>query len=435
MTFSIPSSRSEIKNNMITSVQAAAPELNPFLKGSQIEILITAFSGQLFEIYKQMKLLLNEIPPITASLEFLEMWGLLKGITRNPASKSTGFITVEGTTGVVIPASTEFNSQDGNAYTNQIESTVSTVTQNITITRIGSTATATTPSPHQLASNINVTISGATQAQYNGTFQIIVISNNKFTFQVVGLPATPATGSISYTTEIAVVFIQSQESGESTNQGNGIAINVTNPITNLSNTGYVQFGQLAGGTDEETDDELRARVVDAFQNPIALFNIAAIDQQAKRVPGVTKVFVKPTTPEPGQVTVYFIRGNDDNIIPTGTEITEVKNKIFEIAPVNLSFNDIIVLAPTPITVNFSFTSITPNTSTMRQSIIQNLKEFFNRTPDVGQNLSLASISAAIINTVDLATGDVLEAFSLSTPNSDISVSTGEFPVLGIVNFA
>lgn len=65
------------------------------------------------------------------------------------------------------------------------------------ITRSGSTATATTPTAHGM-SNRQIAIFGADQAAYNGLVNITVTGANTFTYAVVGTPATPATGTILY---------------------------------------------------------------------------------------------------------------------------------------------------------------------------------------------------------------------------------------------
>lgn len=62
------------------------------------------------------------------------------------------------------------------------------------ITRSGSTATVSL-TKHNLADGDTVTISGATQAEYNITAVITYIGLNTFSYQVSGTPATPATGS------------------------------------------------------------------------------------------------------------------------------------------------------------------------------------------------------------------------------------------------
>jgi hypothetical protein len=68
-----------------------------------------------------------------------------------------------------------------------------------TITRSGSTAKVTTLAAHGLNDGDPATIAGAGQGEYNGTFQISYVSPTVFTFEVSGLPVSPATGTITVT--------------------------------------------------------------------------------------------------------------------------------------------------------------------------------------------------------------------------------------------
>lgn len=65
-----------------------------------------------------------------------------------------------------------------------------------TITRSGTTATVTTGSAHDFSDGDPVKVSGASQSDYNGTFQISYISTTSFSIEVSNSPATPATGTI-----------------------------------------------------------------------------------------------------------------------------------------------------------------------------------------------------------------------------------------------
>jgi hypothetical protein len=64
------------------------------------------------------------------------------------------------------------------------------------ITRSGTTATATTATAHGFTTGQKVVISGATQTDYNGAFTVTVTSTTAFTYTVANSPATPATGTI-----------------------------------------------------------------------------------------------------------------------------------------------------------------------------------------------------------------------------------------------
>lgn len=66
------------------------------------------------------------------------------------------------------------------------------------ITRTLQVATVTTEVAHGLATGDQVIISGAAQTEYNGTFTITVTGASTFTYTVTGSPATPATGTITY---------------------------------------------------------------------------------------------------------------------------------------------------------------------------------------------------------------------------------------------
>lgn len=67
------------------------------------------------------------------------------------------------------------------------------------ITLSGTTATVTTSGAHGINDGEPVTIAGANQSGYNGTFQAYVSSTTVFTIQVSGSPVTPATGTITAT--------------------------------------------------------------------------------------------------------------------------------------------------------------------------------------------------------------------------------------------
>lgn len=66
------------------------------------------------------------------------------------------------------------------------------------ITSSSTTATVTTTANHGLSDGNYVTISGATQTEYNGSYQITVTAATTFTYTFAGSATTPATGTILY---------------------------------------------------------------------------------------------------------------------------------------------------------------------------------------------------------------------------------------------
>lgn len=71
------------------------------------------------------------------------------------------------------------------------------------LTSSGTTATA-TKTAHGFLSNQFVTIVGATQAPYNGTYQITVTGANTFTYVFAGSGTSPATGTITAQTSVVI---------------------------------------------------------------------------------------------------------------------------------------------------------------------------------------------------------------------------------------
>jgi hypothetical protein len=77
--------------------------------------------------------------------------------------------------------------------------TTSTAQTISTITHVTTTATLTTAAPHNLITGNRVTISGASPAQYNGTYVITVTGASTFTYVMASSPASNATTVGSYT--------------------------------------------------------------------------------------------------------------------------------------------------------------------------------------------------------------------------------------------
>lgn len=64
------------------------------------------------------------------------------------------------------------------------------------ITSDGNTATVITADPHGYISGADITLSGASQTEYNGRFNITRIDDRTFTYQFAGSATTPATGTL-----------------------------------------------------------------------------------------------------------------------------------------------------------------------------------------------------------------------------------------------
>jgi len=437
MAIQVPENRKEVSDRIKTDVQNNLPQSNPFLKNSWIAALIQGFAGRIYDIYYQIKkLLFPNLFINTATLtETIERWADIYGIVRNSATQAEGNITATGIASTVIPDNTEFQSTDGIVLKTQGSVTITAQSISISsLTRVGTTVTATSASNHPLATGVSVTISGAVETDYNGTFEIVVNGLNTFTYEITATPTSPATGTILAGFTIADLSVKTDDFGQSANLLNGDTVTVTTPIVGMTSEAVVQYGEVGGGTDIETDASLQDRVLFKIQNPTSHFNSASITLKAKEVSGVTNVWIFEATPSAGKVEIYFARYNDVDPIPSGAEVTEVKNKILEIKPAHTPDSYVIVQAPTAVTVDFTFTALSPNTTSMQNSINTSLQQFFREEVNVGENITQDKYRSAIQNTIDNETGEKVTSFTLSTPTTDISITGGQLGILGTVTF-
>lgn len=390
----------------------------------------------------------KQLFPQTATSEFLDLWGGYEDLARKAESSSLGVASLPGTNGTVIPFGTTFKAGTGIIYQSTLAATITDISQSITtLTRSGSTVTATTPADHSLATGIEITVSGANEPEYNETdATVTVVARNQFTYQISGAPATPATGTISYSTTLASVSVEAQSTGLTTNLDSGASLALETAISGADDSALVQFDGLTGGASEETDDEYRSRILLSRSIIEGVFTPDQVKLAALSVAGNTRVFVKTptlsvcpgggTAPTPGQTGVFVLRDNDPSIIPSQSILDQTKQAVVDdgALPANTSEVDVFVEAPTLVDTDFDLTSLSPDTPTMRTAVEDQLVAFFEDTVEFEQNVTEASYLGAIQATQDLQTGDFIVSFSLSAPSGDIIVSAGEIATIGDVTF-
>ena len=431
----LPQKSKDVFDRMSTDFQNNLSESNPFLRGSFLNSLIKATSLSIFDWYQALKQQITNLFPGTAQGDGADVWGQIQGITRIVATSSDGGITIGGLSGSVIPQNALFNGTNGIAYKVQNSVSISNTTNPVTaISKVGVNITVDLQDIHNLSNNIQVSISGADVTEYNGNFDIIITANNSFTYVISSDQPLPNIASMVVIYTTSSIEVVSETFGKDTNLELGDTLNIQTPIAGVNSIAGVQFLGLTGGADDESDDSFRTRYLNAFKNPRTSLNIADIKARCFDVPGVTRVWVEEITPGIGQVTTYFVRDDDADILPSAGEIQNVKNSILLSKPAFISDDDIIVAAPTEVTVNFTFSSITIDTPSMRQAIENNLEIFFIEGVNVGVDVPEIGYQKAISNSIDLETGDILVDFTLTSPTGVITIADGELAILGDITF-
>lgn len=433
MPLNIPESAKKVADRSKADVERELGGSNPFIKNHWLGAIVVGAANRIYDLYLQLKAAARDALPDTAIGNSLFRWAAIYGKTQLAASKSNGNVVATGTAGSSIPASTTLTVNGVGDFITTSSGLIVAQTINITdLTRSGTVVTATTPSDHNLANNVSVVIAGASASEYNGTFLITVTASDAFQYSIVGAPADELGTSATASFTTANIPVESVDFGSAYNLDAGSILKLQSPLPGVDDSLIVNFGAIGGGTDQESEEGLRSRTLDRIQNPVALFNANAIREKAQEIAGVTRVFVQEITPAAGQVTIYFMRDNDLNPIPTGSEVTKVKNNILTIKPAHTADVDVIVNAPTGVPVNFTFTALTPNTSTMKAAITANLRQFFDERTSVGVNIDEDAYRSAIFNTLDTETGQVVSSFTLSSPAGDITINAGEIGTLGSI---
>lgn len=409
-------------------------ELDSTIRRSFLRSLADALASRSFDLNKTIQQLVGVLFPQTATGSFLRRWGNYEGLPPLEATSSSGSYTLTGNEGVSVEANTVYTSGDV-ILTLKDSVTLSTITNSIiSLNRVGNTVTAITGSNHNLASGITTTISGADQSAYNGSFVVTVIDINTFTYQVSGAPSTPATGTILSSFVGSLGILVSSDFGSSQNLEPGAIVTLSSPLPGVNTSGRVGPNGITGGTDAEQDSAYSNRILNARANPTSLFNVGQISLEARKVNGVTRVFIKPATPLAGQVEVYFLRDGDDPINPDANEILAVKNQLLTIKPAFMNDDDLFVLSPTLVSTDFTFSDITPDTPSMRTAISNSLEVLFSESIQFETLVSEDDYRSAIKSSID-STGASLQSFTLDTPSGDISVGTSEIASLGTVTFS
>jgi uncharacterized phage protein gp47/JayE len=227
--------------------------------------------------------------------------------------------------------------------------------------------------------------------------------------------------------------------GSAGNTAPGTQLTIVNGIGGVSPTVTVGAGGLSDGTDIETDDELRARGLEAWQQQPqggAKWDYTA---RALTVPGVTRAWVFPAWMGLGTVGVSFVMDDQvASIFPDNAAVAEVLAVLTDSAwePV---VSDPIVFPPTnaPCAVSVH---LSPDTPALRTAVTAALQAMFFAHQSVAgaflppDGLQTAGIIpygyfwSAVEGAIGEGEAEVVE------PTADFICTPGQLPTLGVVSF-
>lgn len=421
------------------------PEIDPTVEGSWSFSFGQSVAAVGFAFVILIKQLLKQFFPQTATGDFLSLWGSYDDLTLLDPTSSIGSIAITGIDTTVITAGESWQGSTGIFYQNSVPATITALTIVIdALTSSGTVATAKTTSSHKLATGMTVVMSGASESQYNVSDAVIaVISETEFTYTIIAT-TSPATGSPIVDVTFASVTVQSTTNGAIANLNSGSILDYQGSIVGVDSTGIADFLGLQGGADIEEQEAFRARILLSRASQEGVFTNTQIELAALSVSGNTRVYIQnPNSDDleatdpilPGQVRIYILRDDDDPITPLDPTLTLTKKAIIEQGklPANQWTDDVFVLAPTLLPIDFDFSVLDPDTGTMRIAIENQIKAYFTDEAPFGEDIDEDVLRGVIIQTQDLTTGDFIVSFDFSTTPAVVSgvipVESNELPVL------
>jgi uncharacterized phage protein gp47/JayE len=181
---------------------------------------------------------------------------------------------------------------------------------------------------------------------------------------------------------------------------------------------------LSGGSDDETDDELRQRILRRIRQPPMGGDQSDYEAWALAVPGVTRSWAASEMGI-GTVTVRFMMDDlraDNDGFPLEQDIQAVEDYLSIKRPVTVK--DLFVLSPIPSPIDFNIANLVTDTPAIRASIQANIEQMLFENAAPGQTIFAAWKSAAIMSTLGVI------SFELSNTQDDVMESPGHMAVLG-----
>jgi uncharacterized phage protein gp47/JayE len=431
----IPRSAKEVFTRITQDIKNELSNTNPWFRNSLLRAQSLGYSNRIFDLYSVVRTAYNETDPFKATKDRLSMWGIFRNMEPVSANESSGTILITGTVGTAIPAATIYKQEDQD-YSTKADGLIALISKDVSsLTVSGTVATVITTTEHNFGAGATVTITNAVQDAFNASWEIsTVVAADQFEFVVpVGTPLV-ATGAIVASVDGVVIEVESVEKGIIQNLDNDVELTVETTISGANDTAVTTWYGIKGGLDDQTEEEYRDAVIYRHQNPLTNFNDATIEAELKKTPGITRVWVHRVTPEVGAVTIYFVRDNDDSIIPTANQVSLAKSALVNISNPETEVADIHVNDPlTGVPVNVTVTNIVPDSITMRNAVEESVKSFFRGDIAEGEDLDVSKLNGAIYQTYDVNTSLKIESFTLSQPAAGLNISMGEIAIEGITS--
>lgn len=212
--------------------------------------------------------------------------------------------------------------------------------------------------------------------------------------------------------------------GADGNAATATVLSFQSPIAGADADVIVGGSGIVNGTDRETTEELRTRLLERIAEPAHGGDSNDYVVWSKEVAGVTRAWVSPLALGPGTVLVRFTRDLDVSPIPDAGEVAAVQAHLDVVAPAHAT---VTVVAPVDSPQVFTI-ALTPNTTATRAAATAELDDLFSRESEPGVTMLLSHFRTAI----GIATG--VSNYVLTVPAADVTHTANQLPSRGTITF-
>lgn len=197
-------------------------------------------------------------------------------------------------------------------------------------------------------------------------------------------------------------------------------------------TGVTNNASAVGGTDPESDDALRARLVLRVQSGRGAGTSGDYQAWATNINGVAFAYVEPLWNGNGTVRVTVVDANYGPV--TASVLADVTTYLFGLTPIGCQLT---VITPTNVNVNVSASlTLSPNfqTSDIQTQATTALAAYL-ATIKPGGVVILNEVGAVIVNIPGVVDYSSLQIGAPGLSASNLTVPAGQKPVVGTVTFS
>jgi uncharacterized phage protein gp47/JayE len=277
------------------------------------------------------------------------------------------------------------------------------------------------------------------QAQFVGAQPGTFVATGTALTRQDSTPYTSTADASVDATGTLVVAIVAAVNGALTDCDPGTSIGFDTPIAGINNDGVILAPGCTGGADQETDADLRTRMLAKYRDPPQGGAVADYEQWALEVPGVTRAWVQPNGMGAGTVIVRFMlddvqvahggfpQGTDGvstheprGVAATGDQLA-VADHIWPVQPVtSLVFS----MAPVPAPIDVTLLDLEPNTPDVQAQIIASINDMYLVKAEIGGTIFPSDLYEAILATPGLI------HFTMSEPALPFTADAGALPIMG-----